>query len=184
MSARNGLLNVLSPAVNCDDPPFSYDIILCHSKDGSAYLVSIMDAWITWILFCECEYRLGNLSAHELCFNSTAQQSFILYCLCSYIGFFSYSSNTVSCILSPAVNCGNPGTPSNGRRTGSSTTYNSVVTYTCNTGYTRQGSNRRTCQSNGQWSGAAPRCNRKLFLYLHFEQSAVAQFIWQDFSPS
>ena len=66
----------------------------------------------------------------------------------------------------PAVNCGDPGTPSNGRRTGSSTTYNSVVTYTCNTGYTRQGSNRRTCQSNGQWSGSLPQCNRKFCVVL------------------
>ena len=63
--------------------------------------------------------------------------------------------------ICPVVNCGNPGAPSNGQHTGSSTTYNSVVTYTCNTGYTRQGSNRRTCQSNGQWSGSVPRCNRK-----------------------
>ena len=68
--------------------------------------------------------------------------------------------------LFPVVNCGNPGTPSNGRRTGSSTTYNSVVTYTCNTGYTLQGSNRRTCQSNGQWSGSLPRCNRKFCFVL------------------
>ena len=73
--------------------------------------------------------------------------------------------NTAS-FISPAVNCGNPGIPSNGRRTGSSTTYNSVVTYTCNTGYTRQGSNRRTCQSNGQWSGSLPHCNRKLIVPL------------------
>ena len=61
----------------------------------------------------------------------------------------------------PVVNCGDPGTPRNGQLTGSSTTYNSAVTYTCNTGYTRQGSNRRTCQSNGQWSGSLPRCNRE-----------------------
>ena len=30
-----------------------------------------------------------------------------------------------------AVNCGDPGTPTNGQRSLSSTTYNSVVTYTC-----------------------------------------------------
>ena len=69
--------------------------------------------------------------------------------------------------LFPAVDCGNPGTPPNGRRTGSSTTYNSVVTYTCNTGSTLQGSNRRTCQSNGQWSGSLPRCNRKFCFVLY-----------------
>ena len=58
-----------------------------------------------------------------------------------------------------AVDCGDPGTPTNGQRTLSSTTYNSVVTYTCDVGYSLQGSNSRTCQSNGQWSGGAPQCN-------------------------
>ena len=75
--------------------------------------------------------------------------------------------NLPSCTISLfSVGCGDPGTPSNGRRTGSSTTYNSVVTYTCNTGYTRQGSNRRTCQSNRQWSGSLPQCNRKFCFVL------------------
>ena len=32
-------------------------------------------------------------------------------------------------LICPAVDCGNPGTPSNGRHTGTRTTYNSVVTY-------------------------------------------------------
>ena len=60
-----------------------------------------------------------------------------------------------------AVDCVDPGTPTNGQRTLTSTTYNSVVTYTCDVGYTLQGSNSRTCQSNGQWSGSVPECNRK-----------------------
>ena len=61
-------------------------------------------------------------------------------------------------LLHSAVNCGNPGTPTNGQRSLSSTTYNSVVTYTCDVGYTLQGSNSRTCQSSGQWSGIVPQC--------------------------
>ena len=61
-----------------------------------------------------------------------------------------------------AVDCGDPGTPTNGQRSLSSTTYNSVVTYTCDVGYTLQGSNSRTCQSNGQWSGNVPQCQRTL----------------------
>ena len=63
-------------------------------------------------------------------------------------------------------NCGDPGTPSNGQHTLSSTTLNSVVTYTCDVGYTLQGSNRRTCQSNRQWSESLPRCNRKFCFVL------------------
>ena len=62
----------------------------------------------------------------------------------------------------PAVDCGDPGSPTNGQRSLSSTTYNSVVTYTCDVGYTLQGSNSRTCQSSGLWSGSVPQCSRML----------------------
>ena len=62
-------------------------------------------------------------------------------------------------IGSPDVDCGDPGTPTNGQRSLSGTTYNSVVTYTCDVGYTLQGSNSRTCQPDGQWSGSVPQCN-------------------------
>ena len=58
-----------------------------------------------------------------------------------------------------AVDCSDPGTPTNGQRSLSSTTYTSVVTYTCDVGYTLQGANSRTCQSDGQWSGSVPQCN-------------------------
>ena len=64
------------------------------------------------------------------------------------------------------IDCGDPGTPTNGRRSLSSTTYNSVVTYTCDVGYTLQGSNSRTCQSDGQWSGSVPQCKRKLLKFI------------------
>ena len=73
---------------------------------------------------------------------------------------FSYHSPVYSAIVSfPAIDCGDPGTLTNGQRSLSSTTYNSVVTYTCDVGYTLQGSNSRTCQSDGQWSGSVPQCN-------------------------
>ena len=72
----------------------------------------------------------------------------------------SYHSPVYSAIVSsPAINCGDPGTPTNGQRSLSSTTYNSVVTYTCDVGYTLQGSNSRTCQSDGQWSGSVVQCS-------------------------
>ena len=79
----------------------------------------------------------------------TCVTSFLLHCT-----LFSY----------PAVDCGDPGTPTNGQRSLSSTTYNSVVTYTCDVGYTLQGSNSRTCQSSGQWSGSVPQCSRMLHI--------------------
>ena len=67
--------------------------------------------------------------------------------------------------LFPAIGCGDPGTPTNGQRALFSTTTGSVVTYTCDVGYTLQGSNSRTCQSNGQWNGSVPQCERMLNVY-------------------
>ena len=66
---------------------------------------------------------------------------------------------TVFFCLIAANNCSDPGAPTNGQRSLSSTTNNSVVTYTCDAGYTLQGANSRTCQSSGQWSGSVPLCN-------------------------
>ena len=78
---------------------------------------------------------------------------------------------------SPAVDCGDPGTPTNGQRTLSSTTYNSVVTYTCDVGYTLQGSNSRTCQSDGQWSGSVPPCNRKFIFEYNLTFTIVLFYV-------
>ena len=74
----------------------------------------------------------------------------------SLLHFMTIQYAALSCA---AVGCGDPGTPTNGQRSLSSTTYNSVVTYTCDVRYTLQGMNNRTCQSNGQWSGSLPQCN-------------------------
>ena len=67
----------------------------------------------------------------------------------------------------PAIDCGDPGTPTNGQHSLSNTTYNSVVTYTCDVGYGIQGSQNRTCQSNGHWDGSVPQCLCKLAISLH-----------------
>ena len=70
-----------------------------------------------------------------------------------------YSVSIYSFPADSAVNfCGDPGTPTNGQRSHFRTTPGYVVTYTCDVGYTLQGSNSRTCQSNGQWSGSVPQC--------------------------
>ena len=61
-------------------------------------------------------------------------------------------------VLSPVVDCGDPGTPTNGQRTLFSTTYNTGVYYTCNEGYTLQGPQIRTCWSTGLWSERLPVC--------------------------
>ena len=36
-----------------------------------------------------------------------------------------------------------------------------TATFTCNTGYTLNGSSMRTCQTGGAWSGSDPTCDGK-----------------------
>ena len=52
-----------------------------------------------------------------------------------------------------------------GQRTGTGLTVGSTVTYSCKAGYTLNGSSTITCKANGQWSGKAPECNRKLLIH-------------------
>ena len=89
------------------------------------------------------------------------------------IGILCYS-------LHSAIDCGDPGTPTNGQRSLSTTTYNSVVTYTCDVGYTLQGSNSRTCQSDGQWSGSVPQCTCKL-LFISFSSLCLCKMHFSFF---
>ena len=127
------------------------------SVSGYIYILYILRAPVYLVQLNCCNQAITHNCVSQFNFISM-----ILLCWLCSSDCCSYFLIILFHVLSPAVNCGDPGTPRNGRRTGSSTTYNSVVTYTCNTGYTlTQGSNRRTCQSNGQWSGTAPRCNSK-----------------------
>ena len=51
--------------------------------------------------------------------------------------------------------------PENGRVSLSGTTYNSVVTYSCSSGYDLIGNNTRTCLETGNWSGGESICTSK-----------------------
>ena len=64
---------------------------------------------------------------------------------------------TVNCLLlsnfeNGNTNCalGADGVPS----------YEDTCSFTCNTGYELTGSNTRTCQSDGSWSGSVDMCRR------------------------
>ena len=48
-------------------------------------------------------------------------------------------------------------------------TVNSVVNFHCNDGFSRYGTQSRTCQSSQNWSGQKPECKRKN-LFKHMQQ--------------
>ena len=55
--------------------------------------------------------------------------------------------------------CSDPGpTPINGGMNGTMYTYNSIVRYFCDDGYTVNGSDVIVCQDNGNWSSTPPTC--------------------------
>ncbi|XP_019850127.1 PREDICTED: CUB and sushi domain-containing protein 3-like [Amphimedon queenslandica] len=58
------------------------------------------------------------------------------------------------------ANCGDPGTPVNGRRVLGTTLEGDTVRYFCRQGFELVGNRERVCQSNGQWSGQLPLCSR------------------------
>ena len=88
---------------------------------------------------------------------------------------YSYNLSNVCCSLSlflstVADDCGPLDAPNDGSVSISGTIVGSTATYTCNDGFRLQGQSTRTCQTNGEWSGSAPICQRKLDvanLYTH-----------------
>ena len=61
--------------------------------------------------------------------------------------------------LSVGVSCDQLVNPSNGRV---DTSAGDVARYSCDTGYTLNGTAERTCQANGEWSGSVPTCESEL----------------------
>ena len=57
------------------------------------------------------------------------------------------------------VDCGVPDTLMNGIGRAEQTTFGSVASYQCNTGYTLVGTSTRTCQADTTWGGDVPVCN-------------------------
>ena len=64
-----------------------------------------------------------------------------------------------SIFVSPfiATNCKALGAPIYGTKSSSNYNVGSTITFTCNAGYSLQGSTSRTCQGGG-WTGTHPKC--------------------------
>ncbi|XP_018413992.1 PREDICTED: sushi domain-containing protein 2 [Nanorana parkeri] len=61
--------------------------------------------------------------------------------------------------LKPVVSCGWLGPPANGAKNGTTYLVGSTITFSCNSGFILDGSQQRTCQSDGMWSGAPAQCS-------------------------
>ena len=66
------------------------------------------------------------------------------------VHLFAYLYLVLTCML--------PGDVKDGTKSTSANSYNTVVSYTCNSGFRLVGSVTRTCQNDGTWSGEHPRC--------------------------
>lgn len=71
-----------------------------------------------------------------------------------YIHFSIY----VSILSFVAVDCGTLSNPVNGLVVIATTTFKSVVNYTCNEGCVLIGNKKRECLANKNWSGKIPSC--------------------------
>lgn len=72
-----------------------------------------------------------------------------------------------------AITCGHPGNPTFGMTQGTQFNLNDVVRFICNTGYVLQGAVKSTCQANGQWSNALPRCKSECQINAQYLISAI-----------
>ena len=72
-------------------------------------------------------------------------------------------------LISVAIDCGPLDSPDNGIVRVEGTTVGSFAKYTCNSGFKLSGSDMRTCQATGEWSGRAPVCQCKEFCLIIVE---------------
>jgi CUB/sushi domain-containing protein len=110
----------------------------------------------------------GSISNGNVIFSSSFDRFSIAEFSCSS-GYTLSGSQTRVCLANglwsaaqpdcELVDCGELDAPQNGRRNLTATTFNSEVVYSCNEGYRLSGSSKRTCGSDGKWTGSDPNCN-------------------------
>ena len=65
-----------------------------------------------------------------------------------------------------AIDCGDPGTPTNGRKQGENYGYNSVVFFECDGNFELRGSASIRCNEDAEWTEDIPQCvGRWEFMY-------------------
>lgn len=77
------------------------------------------------------------------------------------VTFLKLKDDFICFLTLPAITCGHPGNPSFGLTQGTQFNLNDVVRFVCNTGYVLHGAVKSTCQANGQWNNALPKCKSK-----------------------
>ena len=64
-----------------------------------------------------------------------------------------------------AIDCGRLLAPLNGSLFGNLTVFPESIRFSCDVGFTMNGSSVRHCQANGTWSGDETICNGKIILH-------------------
>ena len=70
----------------------------------------------------------------------------------------SYTSIGNDFVIHAAVQCPVLGDLTNGSVDYSARTVGSIASYTCNAGFTLEGSASRKCKQNGKWKASEPSC--------------------------
>lgn len=89
---------------------------------------------------------------------------FLLRFPCLIMSFSFKCSIVLYTLSSLAKDCGFIGTPRNGTKRGSQTTYPGIVIFSCDDGFIMRGSAERQCSANGSWSGVETNCEGKILL--------------------
>ncbi|KAL2298448.1 hypothetical protein Nmel_015445, partial [Mimus melanotis] len=69
------------------------------------------------------------------------------------------------------ISCGWLDHPTNGRKNNTNYLQGSTINFTCNEGYELMGSQERTCQVSGAWSGNTPQCSPETRSGLHLRRA-------------